>query len=97
MPQNIINMLDGLMQNGGTPESKIRDAAQKATLEILSDIDANLTGVIERLDKHIDDKDCHTPKGLLVRGNVIFWAVSIMILISAIVAHAPELIKFIPK
>ena len=40
--------------------------------------------------KHIENKDYHTPKGLLVRTSVIGWAIFIMIIISTVVAYLPE-------
>ena len=44
----------------------------------------------EKANKHIEDKELHTPKGLLVRKNVIVWAIFIMIIISTVVAYLPE-------
>ena len=40
--------------------------------------------------KHVLDKEQHTPKGILVRGIVIAWAVFIMIIVSTIVCYLPE-------
>ena len=40
--------------------------------------------------RHVLDKEQHTPKGILVRGKVIAWAVFIMIIISTIVCYLPE-------
>ena len=45
--------------------------------------------------QHIEDDNCHTPKGLLVRGSVIGWAIFIMIIISTIVTYLPEQIKIL--
>ena len=39
---------------------------------------------------HIENDKCHTPKGLLLRKEVIGWAVFIMILISTVVTYLPE-------
>ena len=39
---------------------------------------------------HIEDENCHTPKGLLVRGPVIGWAIFIMIIISTVVTYLPD-------
>lgn len=40
--------------------------------------------------KHVDDKECHTPKGIILRGPVIVWAIFIMILISTVITYLPE-------
>ena len=40
--------------------------------------------------KHIECDEKHTPKGLLLRKEVIGWAVFIVILISTIVTYLPE-------
>ena len=39
---------------------------------------------------HIENDECHTPKGLLLRTSVIGWAIFIMIIISTVVAYLPE-------
>ena len=39
---------------------------------------------------HIENDKCHTPKGLLLRTNVIGWAIFIMIIISTVVTYLPE-------
>lgn len=44
----------------------------------------------EKASTHIEDKEIHTPKGLLLRGQVIAWAVFIVIIISTVVAYLPE-------
>lgn len=104
MPQHIINLLDDLLQNGSSQEYKTLAAGQKATLEIIADVDARQEmyyGLLEKqmtaLQKHIDNQECHTPKGILLRGPVITWAIFAVVVISTIVAHAPELLsRFIP-
>lgn len=80
MPQHIINILDDLITNGGTPESKAQTAGIKATLEIVADTQEEVAGAMGEirkvallLDKHISSEKCHTPKGILVRGNVLAW------------------------
>ena len=45
--------------------------------------------------KHIEDDKCHTPKGLLLRANVIGWAVFIMILVATVVTYLPEQISLL--
>ena len=40
--------------------------------------------------QHVENDDIHTPKGLLVRGSVIGWAIFIMIIISTVVTYLPE-------
>lgn len=59
-------------------------------------IKEDLTELKTCVDKHNDDKDLHTPKGILLRGNVVFWLVGLAILISSIVTYLPELISRIP-
>lgn len=44
----------------------------------------------KRMEKHIDNKDIHTPKGVLLRGKVIAWAVFIVILVSTIICYLPD-------
>lgn len=56
------------------------------SIQIQEDIEEITIG----FKKHCDDKELHTPKGLLVRGKVIAWAVFIMILVSTIVTYLPE-------
>ena len=92
MPQHVINLLDGLLKNGGDKDINILGEGIKATLEIVSDMSAELTGVSEDVTSHLKDKDLHSPKGLLVRTKVIAWMIGIVILISTIVSHAPEII-----
>lgn len=40
--------------------------------------------------KHVDDKEIHTPKGLLVRAGVISCFIFIMILVSTLVMYVPD-------
>ena len=96
MPQHVFKMLDNLLDNGTDPETRALGEGIKVALEILSDVEKEVNSISGKLDKHIDDKTCHTPKGILVRNEVIFWWATLTILVSAIVAHAPELIKLIP-
>ena len=46
----------------------------------------------ESAAKHIEDKDLHTAKGILVRTKVIGWFVFIAFLISTIVMYIPDAI-----
>ena len=62
------------------------------SIQIKEDVEELATCV----DKHHDDKDLHSPKGLLVRGKVIAWFVGLAILIASIVTYLPELISRIP-
>ena len=99
MPQHIINLLDDLLQNGSSQEYKTLAAGQKATLEIIADVDARQEmyyGLLEKqmtaLQKHIDNQECHTPKGILVRGNVLAWfAVSAVAMFSFLYVVAAAL------
>lgn len=54
-----------------------------------------INGLATRL--HVEDKECHTPKGLLVRAEVIGWAIFIMIIISTVVTYLPEQIGLLIK
>lgn len=104
MPQHTINLLEKLLENGGDEDTKVLGAGIKATLEHVSDIQEDIglaMDAVERLAKsmndHVKNTECHTPKGIILRGPVITWAIFAMILISTIVAHAPELIsRFTP-
>ena len=40
--------------------------------------------------KHIENNECHTPKGLLIRTGVIGWVVFLMFLVSTIVMYIPD-------
>ena len=106
MPQHVLNMLDGLLKNGSDEDTKVLGEGVKATLEIVADTQEEVAGAVDDIRKavllmktHIDNKDCHTPKGILVRTKVIAWAVFIMFLISTIVMYIPEgisLLKSLP-
>jgi hypothetical protein len=45
--------------------------------------------------KHIEDKELHTPKGILVRTGVIVWAVAIVLIISTIVMYIPQAVEYL--
>ena len=45
--------------------------------------------------KHAEDKDLHTPKGLLVRKAVVGWFIFLVIIISTIVTYLPEQIRIL--
>ena len=47
-----------------------------------------IDGLVTR--QHVQDKECHTPKGILVRGQVIGWFLFLMVLVSTIVMYFPE-------
>ena len=47
--------------------------------------------------KHIECDEKHTPKGLLLRKEVIAWAVFIIVLISTIVTYLPEQVGVLVK
>lgn len=49
----------------------------------------------ERAVKHIEDKELHTAKGILVRTKVIGWFVILVFLISTIVMYIPEALVFL--
>ena len=101
MPQNVINLLDGLLENGSDKDIKVLGEGIKATLEIVADMSAEMTGICSVMNEHIKDKDQHTPKGILVRGNVIGWFItsaSVLFTILYIVANIlgiEELIKMV--
>ena len=106
MPQHTINLLEDLLKNGADEDTKVLGAGIKATLEHVSDIQEDIglaMDAVERLAKsvndHIKNKECHTPKGLLVRGNVLAWfmagavAVFSLLYIVASVLGIEELLK----
>ena len=102
MPQHVFNMLNGLLQNGGNEETKVLGEGIKATLEIVADTQEDIglaldsiNTVQDLLNKHINNKDLHTPKGILVRGQVIAWFVLLMFIVSTIVMYIPDLIGWL--
>ena len=44
----------------------------------------------ESAANHIENKELHSPKGLLVRTKVIVWGVIIMALVATIVMYIPD-------
>ena len=75
---------DFVSKNNLSPEEKLKWRVTKQNY---------IDGLATR--RHIEDKDLHTPKGLLVRAGVIGWAIFIMIIISTIVTYLPEQIKIL--
>lgn len=45
--------------------------------------------------KHIEDKELHTPQGILLRAGVVGWFIFVMILISTIVTYLPDKIAML--
>jgi len=86
MPQHVMKMLDNLIENGSGKDTRILAEGVKASLNILVDVQSGVATCKE----HTEDKDLHTPKGILLRKSVICWAIFIMIIVSTIVAHLPE-------
>ena len=77
-------------QNNLAPLDKLQLRVQKHNYARVIQIKEDLKILDSKIQKHIDSDDCHTPKGILLRGKVIAWAVFIMILVSTIVAYLPE-------
>ena len=90
MPEKIKGMLDDLIDNG-SEDFGVLAAASKQTLIILGE----LTDSMEPVCKHIEDKELHTAKGILVRTKVIGWFVFIAFLISTIVMYIPDAIVWL--
>ncbi|MCK5601164.1 hypothetical protein KAR91_04790 [Candidatus Pacearchaeota archaeon] len=88
MPQHALNMLENLIENGSNDDSKVLAEGVKASLSILAELQPVITD-------HVNDKDLHTPKGLLIRAKVIGWAVFIMFLVATIVMYIPDGILWI--
>ena len=86
-----INLLDDLMENGANTTEKTTAAAIKVLIIGQVEMNEKLDGI----DDHIKDKEIHTPKGILIRKEVLGPCIGGTIFISAIVAHAPELIKWL--
>ena len=86
MPQHVLKMLDNLIENGSSKGTQVLAEGVKASLGILVEVQ---NGVAD-CKKHVEDKDLHTPKGILLRKAVICWVLFIMIIVSTIVAHLPE-------
>lgn len=91
MAQEIITLLDELLKNGTDSDTKVLGAAMKAMLGIQMGCKEDLA----KIKTHMEDKSLHTPKGLLVRNDVLKWMVGLTILISAIVQYVPDFIKWI--
>ena len=77
---------DYTAQNNLTPQEKLLWRVLKHNY---------LDGLATR--KHIECDEKHTPKGLLLRKDVIAWAVFIVILISTIVTYLPEQLGVLVK
>jgi hypothetical protein len=88
MPERVLKMLNNLIDNGSDDDLKVIGEGVKASLEILSEIQP-------AMNSHINDKELHTPKGILVRTKVIGWLLFIMIIVSTIVAYLPEKIAML--
>jgi len=84
-----IQLINDTLNNGddvNIPKAmKALGEAAKANLQISCKNNAKIT-------KHVDNNEVHTPKGILVRSNVIGWFLFLMILISSIVTYVPELL-----
>ncbi len=83
MPKHALKMLEGLIENGSNNDNKVLAEGVKASLSILAELQPVIT-------THVNDKELHTPKGLLIRAKVIGWAVFIMFLVSTIVMYIPD-------
>ena len=92
MPQHVLEMLDNLIENGTSNDTKVLAEGVKASLKILSE---DVVPEIQASCAHRKDKDLHTPKGILVRTKVIAWCVIIMILISTIVMYIPQAVEYL--
>ena len=93
MPQNVIDMLDHLLENGSDNDIKVLGEGIKCALNMLSDIDEKVDMNCDAIQEHIKDKELHTAKGILVQSHVIAWMVGAMILIASIVSYLPELVS----
>lgn len=70
---------DFVSKNNLTPSEKLKWRVTKQNY---------IDGLATR--RHIEDKDLHTAKGLLVQGTVIAWFVFFMFLASTIVMYIPD-------
>ena len=86
MPERVLSMLDNLIENGSDHDTKVLAEGSKAILSILDE----MKPAIDACNRHVDNKDLHTPKGILLRTKVIAWALFIMVIVSTIVAYLPE-------
>ena len=83
MPKHALKMLEGLIENGSDNDIKVLAEGVKASLSILAEVQPVITN-------HVNDKELHTPKGLLIRAKVITWAIFIMFLVATIVMYIPD-------
>ena len=63
---------------------------QKHNYAKVIQIQEDVNDLKNKFQGHIDNNDCHTPKGILVRGEVIAWAIFIAMFISIMVTYLPE-------
>jgi len=94
MPKQILSMLKELEENGSNNDARVLSAGVKATLEIVAENSKCMKKVNTNLEKHLNDKDCHTPKGILVRTDVIKWFLAIVFAVSMVAQYVPGIIKW---
>ena len=92
MPKHVLEMLDGLIENGSSQDTRVLAEGVKASLKILSE---DVVPEIKACRDHVNDTEIHTPKGLLLRAKVVGWFIFAVVIISTIVAYLPEKIAML--
>jgi len=95
MPKQILKLLKDLQDNGTDHDLKVLGAGVMATLEAVIENQDTTIKLEKAITKHFNDKELHTPKGILVRGSVIAWFILLMFVVSTITMYIPELITWI--
>ena len=106
MPKHVKRMLDDLQENGANADIKVIGVALDAVLDILQeDREEKIAYRTEREKKelefqgevrrHLLDTEAHTPKGILLRKDVVLYFVLASGLVSVIVVYIPEAIKWL--
>lgn len=87
---------DHIAENNLEPLEKLMLRVAKHNYAKSIQIQEDVEVVADGFKKHCEDKDLHTAKGILVNSKVVFWFVTLVILIASIVTYLPELISRIP-
>ena len=106
MPEYVKKMLNDLKKNGAEEETKVIASALDAVIDIL--IENRKETILYRCERekkelefrgevrnHLLDTEAHTPKGILLRKDVVTYFIIGVGIITGIVYYIPELIKWL--
>lgn len=68
---------------------------QEDNIKRQDDLLVEIKSIGTSLKKHMEDKELHTAKGILVNMGVIKWGIGLMIIISIAVQYIPDILKWI--